>query len=62
MICPTATSMNDLKNKVIRRDIEWIIENTKTDSDEPKYNFEHFKKALSIKLCLYVDENFDKKE
>lgn len=60
MACPTALSTNDLKHKVIRRDIEWIIENTKTDY-ELENNFEQFKKDLSIKLYLYINENFDEK-
>ncbi len=61
--------MNDLKDsiiinhsKVLSRDIEYIIDKTKTDCDELGYNFEQFKKALIIKMMLYISHNFDKKK
>lgn len=42
--------------------IGYLIEKTKIDCDELGYDFEQFKKALSVKIALYIDENFDKKK
>lgn len=54
---------NDLCDLIIGRDIEYIFDKTKTDFDtEDDYNFEEFKKAMIIKITLYINQNFDRKK